>query len=101
MVTLMNEPDLKFEGGLRGTPGPPKHFCKALVSAFDGVLSAEKQMGVTGPAPNFTVAFSFGRCEECSRFTQNPGLGQVIDLRRFMQDPLLLNYTARNDLWHA
>jgi len=101
MVILMNEPDLKFEGGLRGFPGEPAHFCKALISAFDAVLSAEQEAAVEGLAPNFTVAFSFGRCAKCSRFPDMPSLGQMIELRHAMQNPHIVNYTARNDLWWA
>jgi len=101
MVILMNEPDLKFEGGMRGFPGEPKHFCKALISAFDAVLSAEQEAGVEGLAPNFTVAFSFGRCAKCSGFQDKPSLGQMLELRHAMQHPHSVNYTARNDLWWA
>lgn len=101
MVILMNEPDLKFEGGLRGFPGEPKHFCKALISAFDAVLSAEQEAAVEGLAPNFTVAFSFGRCAKCSAFQDQPSLGQMVDLRHAMQNPHSVNYTSRNDLWWA
>jgi len=101
MVILMNEPDLKFEGGLRGFPGEPKHFCKALISAFDAVLSAEQEAAVEGLAPNFTVAFSFGRCAQCSGYPDKPSLGQMLELRHAMQSPHTVNYTARNDLWWA
>jgi len=100
-VIIMNEPDLKFEGGLRGTPGPPEHFCRALISGLDGMISAEKELNVTGPAPNFTVAFSFGRCDLCSDKGNFPGIGQMLELRRYMKNPKLLNYTARNDMWLA
>lgn len=101
MVILMNEPDLKFEGGVSGFPGPPKHFCKALISAFDAVLSAEQDAAVEGLAPNFTVAFSFGRCRKCSGFPDAPSLGQMLELRQAMQFPDTVNYSARNDLWWA
>merc|ERR1719221_917227 len=46
---LMNEPDLKF---LPITE--PWRFCKALVSAFDAVLEAEKEVNIMGPMPNFS-----------------------------------------------
>jgi len=100
-VILMNEPDLKFEGGVSGFPGPPAHWSKALISAFDAVLSAEQEAAVEGLAPNFTVAFSFGRCKRCSHYQDYPSLGQMWELRHAMQHPHTVNYTARNDLWWA
>lgn len=100
LVILMNEPDLKFEGGMRGTPGNATHFSKALISGIDGIIDAEKEANVTGLAPNFTVAFSFGRCDVCSRFKTLPSLGQMWEFREAMRDPSSVGYTARNDLWY-
>lgn len=95
-VILMNEPDLKF------LPAEvPELFCKALASALDGVLDAEKEMGVVGPRPNFTATFSFGVCWNCSGAGANPGLGQMRDLRRAMWKPESVGYHASNDLWKA
>lgn len=90
-VILMNEPDLKFGGMLS--------FKKALVSAFDAVLSAEKEAGVVGDAPNFTVTFSFGVCPQCERYGYKPGLGQMLELRDAIRDPASVGYYPRNDLW--
>eukprot|EP00418_Pyrodinium_bahamense_P083792 CAMPEP_0179053020 /NCGR_PEP_ID=MMETSP0796-20121207/22054_1 /TAXON_ID=73915 /ORGANISM="Pyrodinium bahamense, Strain pbaha01" /LENGTH=495 /DNA_ID=CAMNT_0020749597 /DNA_START=39 /DNA_END=1526 /DNA_ORIENTATION=+ len=99
-MILMNEPDLKLQSGfLQGVPGPPEHFCKALVSALDAVLDAEREAGVEGPLPNLTVAFSFARCPKCSRFGDHPSLGQMWDLRRAMKHPELVGYLPRNNLW--
>ncbi|CAK0905936.1 unnamed protein product, partial [Prorocentrum cordatum] len=90
-VILMNEPDLKFNGMLS--------FKKALVSAFDAVLSAEKEAGVVGDAPNFTVTFSFGVCPQCEKYGYKPGLGQMLELRDAIRDPASVGYRPRNDLW--
>lgn len=93
-VILMNEADLKFQGG-------PPSFCKALVSAFDAALDAEKELGVAGAAPAFTATFSFGVCAGCSRFGQKPAIGQMLELRNAMKDPMSVGYSPRNDLWAA
>jgi len=71
----------------------------ALISAFDGVLQAEKDAGVAGAAPNLTVTFSFAQCLECAPAGGHPGLGQMLALRGTMREPKLVQYAARNDLW--
>lgn len=93
-IILMNEPDLKFPGG-------PRSYCKALVSAFDAVLDAEKAMGVAGEAPAFTATFSFGVCPRCSDMGWKPALGQMIELRKAMMHPESVGYTTKNDIWAA
>lgn len=101
-LIVMNEPDLKFEiGTIQGLPGVPAHFCRALVTAIDAVLDAEREANISGPLPNLSVAFSFGRCNLCSRFQTSPALGQMWELRRAMQRPERVGYKARNDLWAA
>jgi len=91
-VVLMNEPDVKLHSDIA-------HFFRALISAFDAVLEAEKEQGVTGPAPNFTITFSFGLCPKCAPNGDHPGLGQMLALRGTMREPELVRYEARNDLW--
>lgn len=93
-VILMNEPDLKFPEG-------PRSYCKALVSAFDAALDAEKEVGVAGLAPAFTATFSFGVCPGCAAYGTKPALGQMIDLRSAMKRPETVGYTPRNDIWAA
>lgn len=99
-IILVNEPDLKFEGVFQALPGNPKHFCKAILSAFDALLDAEKEAYVQGPVPNVTVAFSSGPCKKC-RDPDWPAVGQMLELKRAMQDPSSVNYTARNPLWEV
>jgi len=93
-VILMNEPDLKFPGG-------PRSYCKALISAFDAVLDAEKEMGVAGQAPAFTATFSFGVCPGCSEFGWKPAIGQMVELRKAMMHPETVGYHTKNDIWAA
>jgi len=93
-MILMNEPDLKFPGGY-------KSFCKALVSALDAALDAEKAVGVAGEAVAFTVTFSFGVCHSCKDLGYKPAIGQMLALRDAMKDPESVGYKPRNDLWKA
>lgn len=100
-IVLMNEPDLKVskDGGIVAHPDV---FCKAIISAFDAVLEAEKEAAVLGPLPNFTATFSYGVCHHCENITgEIPAFGQMAALREAMRNPQSLNYTARNDLWDA
>lgn len=101
-VILINEPDYKLPGLTE-----PLKFTKALVSAFDAVLDAEKEFGVKNPQLKFTVTFAFGICDQCRSYkeiekkygTKNlPGICQMLDLRSAMYDPSVVGYTARNDL---
>jgi len=93
-VILINEPDLKFQPVMS-----PEVFCKPLVSAFDAVIDAEREMGVVGPAPNFTVTFSFGICRGCPVHGESPAVGQMAALLLAMKDPSTVGYAARNNLW--
>lgn len=93
-VILMNEPDLKFQNG-------PFSFCKALVSAFDAALDAERELGIVGQAPAFTTTFSFGVCPGCTEYGDKPAIGQMVDLRSAMMQPERIGYNARNNLWEA
>jgi len=95
-VIVVNEPDLKIPGIAR-----PKAFCKAVLSALDGMLEAEKEAGLTEGLVNFTVTFSYGICSECSEYNDKPALWQMVELRKAMQSPEDYGYTPMNDLWEA
>mmetsp|Transcript_124928 Transcript_124928/g.400189 ORF Transcript_124928/g.400189 Transcript_124928/m.400189 type:complete len:589 (-) Transcript_124928:20-1786(-) len=87
---LINEPDLKVH---------PRHLtCRAILTAFDAALEAEKDVGVTGNPIAFTATFSFGMFDG-----QAPGLGQMEDFYRCIQNPSAAPtlYTPRNDLLKA
>lgn len=45
---LINEPDLKMPSTTTTEQGQPQRMAKAVVSAFDGLLEAEKLANVTG-----------------------------------------------------
>lgn len=96
MIVLMNEPDLKFEMQ-HGTA----NFCKAVISALDAILEAEVVAGVVGKLPKFAIVVSFAMCQTCSSFQNNPGLGQMDELRRAFHEPQLVGYTPKHDIWDA
>jgi len=101
VVVLINEPDLKLSHD-SGVVASPEKFCKAIVSAFDAVLDAEKEVRALGPAPNFTATFSYGVCHECPGVDMTmPAYGQMRELRDAMRDPSSVGYTANNNLWAA
>jgi len=75
-LVLTNEPDLKFFG----VPG--RNYMKAVLSAFDGVLAAEKAKGLDVTSPDnikFTAAFSYQVCPKCNHILELRSLGCCID----------------------
>lgn len=103
-VIVINEPDLKLPG-----IDKPKGWTKGIISAIDGMLDAEKEMGVTGPLVNFTATFSFGVCGLCEAIKDQlglsageappPGIGQMVELRAAMLDPQkMVGYTPKNNM---
>lgn len=99
-IILINEPELKIVH--KGTKG----YRKAVVSALDGFLSAEKALGVTGHMPTFTATMSFGiERHPLNPTDQNPkgrpGLGQMLSLEEAMLDPSKVDYVPTNDVAKA
>ncbi|CAE7945331.1 TDP1 [Symbiodinium sp. KB8] len=92
-IIVINEPDLKIPG-----ESQPKKFSRAIISAIDGMLDAEKEAGASGNFPNFTATFSFGVCTACPGSKSKPSLGQMLELRRAMEKPEDYGYTPKNDL---
>lgn len=111
IFNVMNEPDFLGDEG---------HFnyLKAMVSAFDGILSAEKAAGVKpwsdGTLPRLTITWSFAKtalqkdvCNE-KYFIKNPttecGPGTIfmVQFYRVVMDPVgTVGYTPQNDLQSA
>ncbi len=61
-VIVMNEPELKMPN----RKSAMKFFVKAMLSAIDGMIDAEKEAGVTGTLPMFTVGVRGCPCATCS-----------------------------------
>lgn len=92
-IIVINEPDLKIPGDIN----KPVTYCRAIISAIDGMLDAEKEFGAKSNLPNFTATFSFGICNACAG-VKKPALGQMRLLRQAMEKPEDFGYTPQNDL---
>jgi len=96
-VIIMSEPESVFL-----PTEAPWLFCKAMVSAFDGLLDAEKEAGLqSGPLPGVSVSFAFDECPWCLQDGDVPALGRMAELRSAMRHPASVSYQPRNDLWKA
>eukprot|EP00434_Breviolum_minutum_P018007 symbB.v1.2.015877.t1/scaffold1199.1/size145752/4 len=92
-IIVINEPDLKIPGISK-----PAEFCRAIISAIDGMIDAEKETGTKSNLVNFTATFSFAPCAACGGGSTKPSVGQMLALRRAMENPKDVGYTAKNDL---
>jgi len=97
-MVVINEPDLKT---LDKDGVDPKMFSKLIISAIDGLISAEKEAGVKGALIPITATFSYAMCPKCPRNTAQqivPGLSQMLELRRAFYDPQYYGYQPVNDI---
>lgn len=94
-LILLNEPD--FFGGYPNC-APSGAWCrvKALLSALDGVLAAEREAGVQAGRVRLTVTWSFGMMPSIDGKEGGPGLFGFEDTVAGMADPSLANYTPRS-----
>jgi len=101
-MNILNEPDLKVPADTdTGGPEGPVKMARAMISAFDAMLDAEIEAGVTGPLINFTATFSFAICSACSLFKGTPALGQMAQLHDAMHHPENYGYTPKHDILAA
>jgi len=100
-MNILNEPDLKMPPNT-DTAGPegPRQMARSLISAFDAMLDAEKEAGVTGPLINFTATFSYAICRSCGG-PSKPALAQMWVLDDAMRNPGKYGYTPINDIGSA
>merc|ERR1711920_630077 len=101
-MIIINEPDLKMPStALFGGGTELYRMCRAIISAFDGMLEAEQEAGVTGPLINFTATFSFALCTSCEFSYGKPALAQMSQLDDAMRHPGKYDYTPRNNITAA
>ncbi|CAJ1459377.1 unnamed protein product, partial [Effrenium voratum] len=98
---VINEPDLKMPPAATTTPGGPRQMVKAVVSALDGLLEAEKEANVSGILINFTATFSYAVCLACDELNYAPALGQMAILEDAMLHPEQYGYEPRNNVSEA
>merc|ERR1719181_1108688 len=96
-IDLINEPEIHLSALKK-----PKLLGKLLISAFDGILDAEKELNIKGPKPNFTVTFTGGARRGgsyCSpKYDDIIALAQMTNLQCAMTHPHKFGYEPLNDL---
>lgn len=101
-IIVINEPDnvLQYNTDVPAIDSP-FNFSRGVISAVDGMLAAERTIGLRGKPINFTVTTTFSRCGACTQqpgLKDVPGVGQMLELRHAFLNPEKYNYTPRNDL---
>merc|ERR1712038_1776134 len=71
---------------------------KAAISAFDGVLAAEKEAGVDAGRVKFTVTWSFATRQSIDGLLNGPGIYGFQDMVAVLQNPQIAKYTPRTPL---
>jgi len=94
-LILLNEPD--FFGGYPDCV-PTGAWCrvKAMLSALDGVLAAEREAGIEPGRVKLTVTWSFGMMPSIDGKEGGPGLFGFQDTVAGIADPTIANYTPRS-----
>jgi len=97
LAVLINEAD-----GFGSLPEcqPRGAWCrvKAAISALDGVLAAEREVGVDAGRVKFTVTWSFATLESIDGKVRGPGNYGFQDMVAAMQNPQIAKYTPRTPL---
>jgi len=94
-VILMNEPDF-FGGAPQCQPAhSSKCRVRAVLSAMDGLLSAEKDAGVSPGRVNLTVTWSFAMLTSIDGKLTGPGVFGFQDMVAGIADPSIADYKPR------
>lgn len=96
-LVLLNEPDFFWTSPKCNPMGAWCHL-KAALSALDGVLAAEKEMGINGDGVRLTVAWSFAMRKSIDGKVVAPGLFGFQDMMVGVQNPKIVDYTPRSNL---
>jgi len=107
-MTVINEGELKLSNHPLNKPlGQNMEHAKVVVTATDGILSAEKELGIVGPKPVLTATASYASCWLC-RSTQvhfpgvdagMPAMPWLADYYLGFRDPEgTMGYKPKNDL---
>jgi hypothetical protein len=64
-ITVINECELKLQYNAHEGLGQNGNHAKVVVSATDGLLSAEEELNITGPRPMLTATASYATCPNC------------------------------------
>jgi len=95
-LTLLNEPDY-FEGAPKCNGRGQACGLKAALSALDGVLAAERELGIANVSRvKLTVAWSFGLRTSIDGKVSGPGIYGFQNIVAGIQDPSLAGYHPRS-----
>jgi len=97
VITIMNEPN--WADGNHHPPGDD--YVKAMLTAFDGVISAEKKAGIrawkNGQLPRLTVTWAEDQmCPKLAGSPCAPGLGGMTAFQKAVHNPAAFGYTLKN-----
>lgn len=107
VITLINECELKLFYQNGEQIGQDGNHARVIISAVDGLLSAEDQLGIVGPRPALTATASLATCPLCKSVQAKfpgltpdiPTLPFIADMFLGFQDPLgFLHYTPKHNL---
>jgi len=97
-LILLNEPDF-FEFQSKCSPSGPWCRVKAVLSAMDAVLSAEREAGIDGSRVKLTVTWSFALKRSIDGAVEGPGVFGFQDMVAAIRNPGIAHYTPRTPLW--
>jgi hypothetical protein len=90
ILVLLEEPDAAVTATIQ-TCDDPKHpnrcWIRAVLSAMDGVLAAEKERGVKNGTVNFTASWSFAKLTSADGTVTGPGFFGFQDIVLGANDP--------------
>jgi len=92
MLTLLNEPDFFW-----CQPAGARCRVKAVLSALDGVLAAEREAGVSPGRVKLTVTWSFAMATSIDGNVTGPAIFGFQDVVAGIRDPGLAGYTPRSN----
>lgn len=96
MLILLNEPD-SFAHHLECVDGGAWCRVKAVLSALDGVLAAEREAGVEAGRVRLTATWSFALMTSIDGKENGPGVFGFQDMVASIADPQLAKYTPRSN----
>jgi len=95
MLILLNEPDF-FEHAPKCQPSGAWCRVKAVISALDGVLDAERAAGLSAERVKLSVAWSFAVKKSIDGKVEGPGVFGFQDVVAVVADPSLAGYQPRS-----
>jgi len=93
-LIILNEPDY-VEHTPQCTPSGPWCRVKAAISAFDGILAAEKEAGVPAGRVKLSITWSFAIKKSIDGQVEGPGIFGFQDVVAALGNPAIVNYQPR------